>query len=326
MGDYVVYVLDEGKNSKFAVEVPMNATVIYFLDTVLINTTNQIIFGEVVLNDLNPNETLADIGLCPESTVIISMYITQEAFCELLMNFIGDNVSPEVGCRFHKFINNPNVTPKFIKEQKEMLCPNVKIQPITKNNDSILWDYIKDVDDINKFFDNNTKNEYIIEEFSDKYISNYGFDDTGVEWYWDVISIINCLPTDFIKKNIDKLNIWNISYHPNLTFDIVLNNLNKKWCWVSLTQHQNITFDIVSKHRELFWCTDRLSFNPNITADIIENNPEYPWNYTGFLCNVNITMNWILQNKEILLDTDVYQQKQLYYTEFKIDRMRLCGY
>lgn len=300
MGDYIIYAHDERTDSRNAYEVPTEATIQYFLEEVLMNTTNKVIFEEVVLNDLNPDQTLADIGLCPECTVIISIYITYDAFDKILRNFMNDLF------KFDKYVYNHNTS---------------------YETDNLLWNYIKDVDDIDKFFDdNNANNKEIINTFMDEYTSYYGYDQPESKWwYWDIISTIDDLPVEFIKKYINKLNVSHLSHHPNLTFDIVLDNMDKKWCWISLTQHSNITFDMVLKYPDLPWCPDRLSLNPNITADIMANNPEYPWHYAGFIFNINLTMDWIIQNKHILSKISTFEQRQICFNEFRLDRIRLCG-
>ncbi len=61
-----------------------------------------------------------------------------------------------------------------------------------------------------------------------------------------------------------------LSWNPNITFDIVLNNLDKPWNWYYLSANSNITFDNVLNNPDKHWNWYYLSFNPNITFDIVQ--------------------------------------------------------
>jgi len=71
------------------------------------------------------------------------------------------------------------------------------------------------------------------------------------------ICMNNGLTWNLIQKYKDKLN-WSsqiglVSSHPNITFDIIINN------------------------PDFGWNTDSVSDNPNINWKIVKDNPDYPW-------------------------------------------------
>jgi hypothetical protein len=68
-----------------------------------------------------------------------------------------------------------------------------------------------------------------------------------------------------------------LSENPNITWDIVAENLDKPWNWVSLSRHPNITWEIVQQHPQCPWHWYGLTINPNITWDIIAANRDDPW-------------------------------------------------
>jgi len=57
----------------------------------------------------------------------------------------------------------------------------------------------------------------------------------------------------------------------------------------------NITWDIVQDNLNFNWNYSKLSSNPNITWEIIKNNPEINWDYNYISGNPNI--NWEIVNK-----------------------------
>ena len=49
-----------------------------------------------------------------------------------------------------------------------------------------------------------------------------------------------------------------------ITWDIVLDNLDKPWSWFDLSNHPNITWDIVKENLDKPWDWFGLGMNPNI--------------------------------------------------------------
>ena len=69
---------------------------------------------------------------------------------------------------------------------------------------------------------------------------------------------------------------YELSSNPNITWEIVLTNLDKPWSWWWLSEHPNITWKIVLTNLDKPWHWYNLSYNPNITWEIILNNPDKP--------------------------------------------------
>lgn len=65
-----------------------------------------------------------------------------------------------------------------------------------------------------------------------------------------------------------------------ITWDIVINNLQKPWDFEKLSRNPIVTWDIVKKTPFLRWNWSSLPSNENINFDIIYNNIHYPWDFT----------------------------------------------
>ena len=119
-----------------------------------------------------------------------------------------------------------------------------------------------------------------------------------------------------------------LSRHPNLTWNIIKNNLDKPWnfhelgehpnigvMWNNIknnslelyslcknpnfTNHPNLTWEIVKNNRGRRWDYNILSKHPNITWEIVKNNLGEPWNYNELTINPNITWDIIQNNTNI---------------------------
>ena len=75
-----------------------------------------------------------------------------------------------------------------------------------------------------------------------------------------------------IDKYKDQIE-WNykdLSLNPNITIEIVLNNLDKKWCFYRLSSNPNINIDIILQYNQFNWSIYWYSFNPNIQLNDID--------------------------------------------------------
>jgi hypothetical protein len=107
-----------------------------------------------------------------------------------------------------------------------------------------------------------------------------------------------------IFKNMSYLDCWNwdfMSSIPNLTFDIVLNNIDKDWNWYALSRNPNITFDIVVNNSNLPWKFSSLGLNSNITWEIIFNNIDLAWDWDNLSRYKNITWKDISANYDLFM-------------------------
>src|SRR5947207_661161 len=75
---------------------------------------------------------------------------------------------------------------------------------------------------------------------------------------------------------------WNwglLSSNPNISWEIVKDNLDKSWSWDKLGANPNITWEIVRNNPGYPWNSALLSNNPNITWEIVKDNPDYSWDW-----------------------------------------------
>ena len=93
---------------------------------------------------------------------------------------------------------------------------------------------------------------------------------------------------------------WNwclLSGNPNITWEIIVKNLEKPWNWTALSENPNITWEHVEKNPLKPWDWDGLSWNPNITWEIVEKNPKKPWNWIGLSYNKFTLQNKLIKKK-----------------------------
>jgi hypothetical protein len=135
---------------------------------------------------------------------------------------------------------------------------------------------------------------------------------TRSEITWDIILNNPNKPWDFnglsqnpnITINIIKDNIlkkWNwihISKNKGITWDAIVNNPELPWNWFTISQNPNITLRIIKENPDKPWNWYFISMNPNITWKIIEDNPDKPWDWNGFSKNPNITLKIIKDNPD----------------------------
>ena len=70
-----------------------------------------------------------------------------------------------------------------------------------------------------------------------------------------------------------------LSDNPNITWEIIKENLDKPWRWDYLSQNANITWEIVKENPDKPWVWEGLSLNQNITWEIVKENLDEPWNW-----------------------------------------------
>jgi hypothetical protein len=100
------------------------------------------------------------------------------------------------------------------------------------------------------------------------------------------------------NKSYDENVYITLSANPNITWDIVRDNLDLAWDGFSLSANPNITWDIVQANPSIKWNYSKLSSNPNITWDIVQANPDKEWNYYNLSYNPNITWDIIRDNPD----------------------------
>ena len=107
-----------------------------------------------------------------------------------------------------------------------------------------------------------------------------------------------------IKYNLPThLNMADVSFHPKITMEVVLANLELEWLWSALSFHQNITLDDVLAHSELPWDWNFVARNPNVTMEHIHTNSKLAGIDGAHLsCNPNMDAQYILAHPEMKWD------------------------
>jgi hypothetical protein len=116
---------------------------------------------------------------------------------------------------------------------------------------------------------------------------------------WSVLGVIDIE----LFKNMPDLNYdyGYLSCNKNLTWDIILNNIEKPWSWYGLSINPCITFDIVVNNLDLPWDWESLSLNPNITWKIILNNIDYPWHWYNISEKKAVSWDDIKDNYDLFM-------------------------
>ena len=117
---------------------------------------------------------------------------------------------------------------------------------------------------------------------------------------------LSCNPNitwDIVIENIEKpWNWYRISMNPNITWEIVRGNSELPWDWHGVSVNPNITWEIIRDNSDIPWVWHELSKHPNITWDIIRDNPEKPWVWSHVSLNPNITVDIVNKNPDIPWD------------------------
>jgi hypothetical protein len=105
----------------------------------------------------------------------------------------------------------------------------------------------------------------------------------------------------------DKTRKWKkISGNPNITWDIVTDNLHRPWDWSVLSKHKNITWEIIKNNPDKPWDLDNAMKNPNITWDMIfkiqDLEHDAPCDINSDVEEKNITWDLVKNNLDEIWD------------------------
>jgi hypothetical protein len=98
---------------------------------------------------------------------------------------------------------------------------------------------------------------------------------------------------DKVLNHLDKNWNW---YNIIPDFKDVLENPTLPWNWMALSEHLDINLDTVSKYLYLPWDWKLLSKNKHITWEDIINHPDLPINFSWLSLNPSITIDNIRKN------------------------------
>ena len=67
-----------------------------------------------------------------------------------------------------------------------------------------------------------------------------------------------------------KWSIYGFSQNPNITFDIIKNNLHRGWCWISLTTIPAITLDTILDSKDPRWDWENVIRHKSFSREVVE--------------------------------------------------------
>lgn len=135
--------------------------------------------------------------------------------------------------------------------------------------------------------------------------------------YPDIYANLSSNPNiswNIIENNLDKPWDWeNISCNLNINIDILKNNLDKPWNWDNLSRYINFKnnddfVQFLDLNKSINW--DIISDNQSLTVNIINNNLYKPWEWCG-LALLSFSKN---KNEEVL---ELFQNMQNMNIEYE---------
>ncbi len=88
-----------------------------------------------------------------------------------------------------------------------------------------------------------------------------------------------------------------LSYSNSITWDIVLDNPFLDWNWTAITKKAEITMEIVKEHLDAPWDWWVISLEKASLHDITE-HPEYPWNWDAIYYRGDLTEDFKHANRD----------------------------
>jgi hypothetical protein len=91
----------------------------------------------------------------------------------------------------------------------------------------------------------------------------------------ELISYVANISIDIIKRIPDLLDWTIISY--NMDLDFIMNNMEYKWDWYSISIRPDVTMEFIKNNMELPWEWNAVSENPNLTWKMVFENDKLDW-------------------------------------------------
>lgn len=182
---------------------------------------------------------------------------------------------------------NPNVTIDVVKSNPDInwnmsaFSHNINVTPeIVINNPDIDWD-------VKQF----NRNKNFTVETLEKY-PEWNLDIKKVNWSNITLEQFKKYKHIFNDKNIAFCKLF--TYHKDINIQTVIENKKLKWRINELSSHPSITFnDILENINIIKWNFDYVSRNPNVDYNIIQEYPFFNWSIRGFRYNKNIDIQTI---------------------------------
>ena len=206
-------------------------------------------------------------------------------------------------------VENPNIPLSFFEQ-----CDVPNIYKFLHRHPNLNWDFVKKHLDKDWNWPNLVERDFIHWEhivqspylynvsylsfnITPKIIKEYNLDELP-GFSYTVLSANKHLTWDFIFENFNEMNLYLISMHPVVTWEIICEHPDLNWNWVGISRNPNITFDIIIKNPEKPWAWWYVGANKNITPKIIDENPHIEWDWSQISYNPNLTSSFIKKHRD----------------------------
>lgn len=206
-------------------DIPIDCTVGNLLTTI-INTDRAVEFGDLRLNELDPNTLLADIGLCNEMSIYIR-YFKHDRFMEEWESFILELKDKKIrDDSIWKYITlNPLLQMDFVVAHIDLPWEWSSLHYNPNFDFDLVWDYPDLPWCYTSLSCHKKLSMDVIIELQHK------------PWDWHSIQRLSQFDIDIIKKIPDVgWNYYELSTHKDLTMELVRLFPDKEWSWYSIAR------------------------------------------------------------------------------------------
>jgi hypothetical protein len=252
--------------------------------------------------------TWEDISASPSLTIDAIEYYKNELDYDNLssnpnitIKFIEENIDKDWD--WSKLSSNPVVNWNFIKKHPEKEWNKKNLN----KNTSIPWDHFKTIENIG--LTSVASNPIVTQEIILSYPTTF--------WDSGYLELNPNVTMEFIKQHPEfNWGTFYLSENPNITWEYIKNNYPGDWRWDNILKQpgikwrdiQEIKTFLEKKVSKNWWdvVNKFISLNPNVNIKIVKDNPTFPWNWMFLAENKSILWNDIVNNPDLFLDLDSY--------------------
>ncbi len=163
--------------------------------------------------------------------------------------------------------------------------PNITLDFISER-----IDYIEDKEHRAKTFSFNREHHEVNHNMTWDFISKQPPDCHPDEWDWGRLSSNPNITPEIITQNINNPWKWgHISKNPSVTLDFVKKFRDKPWNWKRLSR--TISVDVIAQNLDLPWDWSYVSMNSTLTTSFIDKHPDKEWDWVEVSCNKNMDLS-----------------------------------
>ena len=244
--------------------------------------------------EMNPNIRMIDVNIIDNPNINLDFNMLSKN-PSITMEFIEANYHLNWNPIY--IADNPNITEEFIykyftREKINNFCINEGINETE-------WDSI-----YNQIFGDLATNDNISYDLLEKLYKsgNISIYDILIHpnYTLNLIKQTIHIYTE-LQKDEESIYRW-LSKNQNITIDFILDNLEKKWNWGSLTINKGIKVSDILNNRHLPW-ENSWYLNPNIMPyDLIKYKKMKITDWVSVSSNVNVSMEYIFNNLDLPWD------------------------